>query len=79
MLFASHCFVAGTAAGRGDWTTYALLVGTEAASRLALVVAATLAGALVGGLAWAVSLACGAWLLVVVAARRPDPGAGGHR
>jgi O-antigen/teichoic acid export membrane protein len=64
VLFASHCFVAGTAAGRGDWTTYALLVGSEAASRLVLVVAAALAGALVGGLAWAVSLACGAWVLV---------------
>ena len=64
MLFASHCFVAGTAAGRGDWSTYALLVGAESVSRLALVVVATLVGALVGGLAWAVSLACGSWLLV---------------
>lgn len=66
LLFASHCFVAGTAAGRGRWTTYALLVGAEAVGRLVLVVAAALAGALVGGLAWAVSLACGAWLLVGV-------------
>ena len=64
ILFASHCFVVGTAAGRGQWSTYALLVGAESVSRLLLVVAAALAGALVGGLAWAVSLACGAWLLV---------------
>jgi hypothetical protein len=64
LLFAGHCFVAGTAAGQGRWTTYAVLVGAEAVSRLVLVVAAALAGALVGGLAWAVSLACGAWLLV---------------
>lgn len=64
VLFASHCFVAGTAAGRGRWTAYALLVGAEALSRLVLVAAAALAGALVGGLAWAVSLACGAWVLV---------------
>ncbi|MBD3926653.1 hypothetical protein IEZ26_18690 [Nocardioides cavernae] len=64
VLFASHCLVAGTAAGRGDWTTYALLVGAESVSRLVLVAAAALAGALVGGLAWAVSLACGAWFLV---------------
>ena len=64
MLFASHCFVAGAAAGRGQWTTYALLVGGESVGRLVLVVVAAVTGALVGGLAWAVSLACGAWLLV---------------
>ena len=64
LLFASHCFVAGAAAGRGDWTTYSLFVGSEAVSRLVLVGAVVLAGGLVGGLAWAVALACGAWLLV---------------
>lgn len=64
LLFASHCFVAGSAAGRGDWRAYSLLVGAESTLRLVLVVAAVLAGALVGGLAWVVALACGAWVLV---------------
>ena len=66
LLFAGHCFVAGSAAGRGHWTTYSLFVGGEAVTRLVLVVGAVLAGALVGGLAWAVALACGAWLLISV-------------
>ena len=64
LLFAGHCFVAGSAAGRGQWTTYSLFVGSEAVARLVLVGAAVLVGALVGGLAWAVALACGAWLLL---------------
>jgi O-antigen/teichoic acid export membrane protein len=75
VLFASHCFVAGTAAGRGRWSTYALLVGAESVIRLVLVVAAALAGALVGGLAWAVSLACGTWLLVSLLPAGRTPGA----
>lgn len=64
VLFVGHCLVAGTAAGKGDWTTYSLLVGAEASTRLVLVVVAVAVGALVGGLAWAVALACGAWLAV---------------
>ena len=64
VLFASHCFMAGASAGRGDWSTYSLLVGAEATARLVLVAGAVLAGAVVGGLAWVVALACGTWLLL---------------
>ena len=66
LLFASHCFVAGTAAGRGDWSSYSLLVGAEASTRLVLVAAAVVVGARVPGLAWVVSLACGTWLLLAL-------------
>jgi hypothetical protein len=64
VLFASHCFVAGASAGRGDLSMYSLLVGAEATARLVLVGSAVLAGAVVGGLAWVVALACGTWLLL---------------
>ena len=43
LAFSGHSAVAGTLAGRGDWTTYAALVAAEAAVRLGLVVAAAVA------------------------------------
>ena len=76
LLFTGHCVVAGTAAGQGRWSAYSLLVAAEATTRLALVAVAVVAGALVGGLAWVVALACGTWLVVslVPAARVREVG-----
>ncbi len=67
VLFTSHAALVGSAAGSAAWASYSLLVGSEAVCRLVLCAVAAVVGAQLVGLAWAVALACGTWLLLVLA------------
>jgi O-antigen/teichoic acid export membrane protein len=69
-LFAFHAALVGSAAGRAAWNPYSLLVGSEAVSRLILCTAVAVAGGLVLGLAWAVSLAAGTWIVWLLSSRQ---------
>ncbi|WP_114422814.1 hypothetical protein [Nocardioides houyundeii] len=63
-LFVVHSALGGAAAGGGQWSGYAVLVGLEATTRLALCALVALLGGEVLGLAWGVCAACGTWLLL---------------
>lgn len=69
VLFTAHAALTGAAAGTRRFGAYSFLVGTEAASRLVLCAAAAALGAHLVGLAWAVALACGTWVLWVLTRR----------
>lgn len=69
VLFAAHTALVGGAAGRAAWKPYSLLVGSEALSRLVLCAAVAAAGGLLLGLAWAVSLGAGAWVVWLISSR----------
>ena len=70
VLFTSHAALVGCAAGRSAWYPYSLLVGSEAVSRLVLCAVVAVAGGLLLGLAWAVSLAAGAWVVWLLSSRQ---------
>ncbi|HUX69781.1 MAG TPA: hypothetical protein VMV41_04655, partial [Cellulomonadaceae bacterium] len=59
----------GSFAGRGQWTSYARLVGAEALMRLSLAVVLTVLGAGSVGLHVATGAAAGTWLLFTVSSR----------
>ena len=63
VLFTTHAALSGSAAGTSAWTPYSLLVGSEATSRLVLCAVVALLGGSLVGLAWAVSLASGMWIV----------------
>ncbi|KRF07647.1 hypothetical protein ASG88_02130 [Nocardioides sp. Soil777] len=69
-LFTVHSAMGGATAGRGEWTSYATLVGVESTTRLVLGAAVVLLGGRVVGLAWAVAAACGAWLVLSLTSAR---------
>lgn len=69
VLFASHAALVGCAAGRAAWNPYSLLVGSEAVLRLVLCAVVAVAGGLLLSLAWAVSLASGAWVVWLLSSR----------
>lgn len=62
-LFGVQAGLNGVAAGTSAWSAYSLFVGSEAVVRLALTAAVAIAGGRLFGLAWAVVLACGTWLV----------------
>lgn len=70
VLFTSHAALTGSAAGSATWSSYSLLVGSEAVSRLILCAAVAALGGQLLGLAWAVALACGAWVVLVLTSGR---------
>ncbi|KQR16689.1 hypothetical protein [Cellulomonas sp. Leaf334] len=67
VAFAGQVAVAGALGGAGRWSVFAVLVGSEATVRLALVAAAAVAGAAIAGLEVAAAAAAGTWLLVLAA------------
>lgn len=69
VAFAGHCTVAGTLAGRGQWTVYSQLVGAEALVRLLLAIAVGVAGAGPLGLRAASATAAATWLLLTAVPR----------
>lgn len=69
-LFTVHCALGGATAGLGEWTSYATLVSVESSTRLLLSGVAVAAGGRVVGLAWSVTAACGAWLVLSLASGR---------
>jgi O-antigen/teichoic acid export membrane protein len=69
LAFSGQTAMAGTLAGRGQWTTYARLVGAEALMRLTLAVVLTLLGAGSTGLQIATGAAAATWLLFTVSDR----------
>lgn len=79
LAFAGHSAVAGTLAGRGRWSTYALVVAAEAVVRLGLValVVVTLTDGLPAPLRVATGAAAGTWLAMSLIA--PVRGAWGQR
>lgn len=66
LAFAGHSSVAGSLAGRGNWSDYSRLVGAEALMRLVLVAAVGLAGASLMGLQIATTAAAATWLLLTL-------------
>lgn len=62
-LFGVQAGLNGVAAGTSVWNAYSLLVSSEAVVRLALTAVVAVAGGQLFGLAWAVVLASGTWLV----------------
>ena len=62
-LFGVQAGLNGVAAGTSAWNAYSLLVSSEAVVRLALTAVVAVAGGQLFGLAWAVVLASGTWLV----------------
>lgn len=69
-LFVVHAGIAGAVGGRRMWGAYSTLVGVEAATRLVLVVVATLLATGLVGFAWAAAASAGAWVLLALASPR---------
>ncbi|KQY47495.1 hypothetical protein [Cellulomonas sp. Root137] len=67
VAFAGQVALAGSLGGAGRWSVFAVLVGSEATARLALVALAAVAGAAIAGLEVAAAAAAGTWLLVLAA------------
>lgn len=63
LLFGAQQGLSGAAAGSSAWRVYSLFVGSEAVMRLVLCAVVAVAGGHLLGMAWAVALACGTWLL----------------
>ena len=63
VLFTTHAALVGSAAGTSAWTPYSFLVGSEAVCRLVFCAVVALLGARLLGLAWAVALASGVWMI----------------
>jgi hypothetical protein len=73
VAFSGHCAVAGALGGQDRWSTFSLLVGSEATVRLALVLVAAAVGLGIAGLEVASAVAAATWLgllLVSPTARR---------
>ncbi|MEP7792647.1 hypothetical protein [Sanguibacter sp. 25GB23B1] len=66
VAFAGHCSLAGALSGLGRWESYSLLVGTEAAVRLGLVVVASAPATGLLGIQVASAVAAGIWLLLIL-------------
>lgn len=60
----------GAAAGTADWPAYSVVVSSEAVVRMVLCAAVAVLGAELVGLAWAVALASGTWVALVLARSR---------
>ena len=63
VLFGLQQGLNGAAAGTSAWNAYSLFVGSEAVMRLVLCALVVVAGGQLLGLAWAVALACGTWVV----------------
>jgi hypothetical protein len=63
VLFGVQQGLSGAAAGTSAWNAYSFLVGSDAVMRLVLCAVVAVVGGQLLGLAWAVALACGTWLV----------------
>lgn len=70
VAFAGHATLAGSLAGRGQWTPYSVLVAGESVARLALAGAVAVVALSLAGLELAVAIASLTWVALVCASPR---------